>query len=115
MAIKLKKTKERAMKKKTAPSCNEDCFNCIYPDCIFDGLGRETKKGRAPKAAVPEGELTKDQIRSRKYYAAHREEQKAKKYAYYLEHREELNAKKREKNRAQKAAKAEAVNNNSIL
>ena len=115
MAIKLKKTKERAMKKKTAPPCNEDCFNCIYPDCIFDGLGRETKKGRPPKAAVPEGELTKDQIRSRKYYAAHREEQKAKKYAYYLEHREELNAKKREKYRAQKAAKAEALNCNSVL
>ena len=106
MAIKLIKTKERAMRKKTAPPCNEDCFNCIYPDCIFDGLGRETKRGRPPKAAVPEGELTNDQIRSRKYYAEHREEQKAKKYAYFLEHREELNAKKREKYRAMKAAEA---------
>ena len=53
------------MKKKTAPPCNEDCFNCIYSDCIFDGLGRETKDGRAPKAAVPEGELTMSQIRAR--------------------------------------------------
>lgn len=91
--------------------CNEDCFNCIFKDCILDGLGR------APKAAVPEGELTKNQIRGRKYYAAHREEQRAKKYAYWLAHKEEISEKRKAKYRAQKAAKAaaEAVNNNSIL
>lgn len=86
--------------------CNEDCFNCKFKDCILDGLGR------APKAAVPEGELTKNQIRGRKYYAAHREEQRAKKYAYWQAHREELNAKRKAKYRAEKA---KTLNNNPIL
>ena len=104
------------MKKKTAPPCNEDCFNCIYPDCIFDDLGRETKEGKPPKAADDRAELTKNQIRGRKYYAEHREEQKAKKYAYWIAHKEEINAKRRQKTiEKRKRAADKAQHNNPIL
>lgn len=90
--------------------CNKDCFNCIYDDCILDGLGR------APKAADDKAELTKNQVRGRKYYAEHREEQKAKKYAYWIAHKEEINAKRRQKTiEKRKRAADKAQHNNPIL
>lgn len=111
MAEKLIKTKERAMKKKTAPPCNEDCFNCKYPDCIFDGLGRETK------AAVDKPKDLSQLSRSMRYYYSHQEEQCAHKRAFYAEHKEEINARRAKRAKEKKAAKAaaEAVNNNSLL
>ncbi len=91
------------MKKLEMP-CNEDCFNCIFPDCILDGLGRPVKAAakKEPKKIEP----TKNRLKARAYYYAHLEEQQAKKKAYYYAHREELTAKKREKYRQMKAAKA---------
>ena len=111
METKLIKTKERAMKKKTAPPCNEDCFNCKYPDCIYDGLGRETK------AAVIEEPDPASMDRFQKYYYKNRDEIIAKKRAYYQVHKEEINARRAQRAKEKKAAKAaaEAVNNNSLL
>ena len=99
------------MKKKTAPPCNEDCFNCKYPDCIYDGLGRATK------AAVDKPKDLSQLSRSMRYYYTHQEEQCAHKRAFYAAHKEEINAKRREKAKEKRAAKAaaEAVNNNSLL
>lgn len=100
MAIKLIKTKERAMRKKTAPPCNEDCFNCIYPDCIFDGLGRETK------AADDKPKDPSQMSRSMRYYYSHQEEQCAHKRAFYAEHKEEINARRAQRAKEKRAAKA---------
>lgn len=98
------------MSRKKMP-CNEDCFNCIYPDCIYDGLGRET---RAPDS-WEKGPIIMD--RWKRYYYEHHEEQLAKKRAYYQAHKEEINAQRAKRAKEKRAAKAaaEAVNNNTIL
>ena len=71
-------------------SCNEDCFNCQFDDCIVDGLGRSS-------APAPERELSQDpkNIRRREHWRANAERFNAHKRAYYAEHREEICAKRR--------------------
>ena len=78
------------MKKKTAPPCNEDCFNCKYNDCILDGLGR----GKAP---APPKELSMDprNIRRREHWRQNADRLNAQKRARYAAHREEICAKRR--------------------
>lgn len=48
--------------------CNENCFECIYDDCIMDILPSEKEKQRE---------------RQKLYYQRHREEKKAYYRAYY--------------------------------
>lgn len=44
-------------------TCNNDCFNCIYPDCIASGLSQ--------------GQEAKEKLRLQKYYQSHAEQCKA--------------------------------------
>ena len=48
-------------KRKANVTCDEDCFHCIYPDCIMDILPSEREKQRE---------------RQKLYYQRHREEKK---------------------------------------
>ena len=54
-------------------TCNEDCFRCIYPDCIMDVLPSERNRINA-------------------YYQEHKEEIKAYQKKYCQEHKEEIKA-----------------------
>lgn len=76
------------MKKKTAPPCNEDCFNCQFDDCILDS-----------KEIKPEKELSQDprNIRRREHWRANAEKFNAHKRAYYAAHKEEINARRRKR------------------
>jgi len=44
--------------------CNEDCFHCIYPDCIMNTLPKERERQKI-------------------YYQKHKEEKRAYFRAYY--------------------------------
>lgn len=51
--------------------CNEDCFHCIYADCIMDTLPTERERWRI-------------------YYQKHKEEKKAYDRAQYQKRKEEM-------------------------
>lgn len=71
-------------------TCNKDCENCQYKDCILDGLGR------APKDKKTQSQ-NYNAIRMRAWYEKNKEAKKAKSNAYYWEHREGINARRRKK------------------
>lgn len=70
--------------------CNEDCFNCIYDDCINDGLLRK-KAPSAPRLLSTDPK----NVQRRLNYAKNRERYLAQKRAHYAEHKEEICAKRR--------------------
>ena len=75
--------------------CDEDCFNCIYPDCVFD---KETRTSIAFSRTLDkwclDGRWREEQERkgvryANAYYYANRESILARQRRYYWEHREE--------------------------
>jgi len=74
------------------PVCNEDCFNCVHPDCIVDETPSEAKARR-----------------KREWRQRHREEIAKKSKAYYEAHREERLAYQREYWRKKKKEAANAL------
>ena len=63
--------------KRQVLTCNEDCFHCIYPDCIMDTLPSDKNKQKS-------------------YYQEHKEEIKAYQQQYVQEHKEEIKAYQRQ-------------------
>ena len=51
--------------------CNNDCFNCIYTDCIIDGLGRKEGPSAKPKKS------NRAAVRMRAWYEKNKEQKKA--------------------------------------
>lgn len=74
-------------------TCNEDCFHCIYSDCIIDILPSERNRINAYR------QEHKEEMRAyqKKYRQEHKEEIKAYQKKYYQEHKEEI-IEKRQKN-----------------
>ncbi len=64
-------------------TCNEDCFHCIYSDCIIDILPSERNRINAYR------QEHKEEIRAyqKKYYQEHKQEIKARQKIYYQEHK----------------------------
>ena len=69
---------------RTRPKCNEDCFHCIYEDCIADAAALTKDEKRAREAA-----------HKRKYYEANREAFSLRMKAYYQVHKEQIKARQR--------------------
>lgn len=82
-------------KRKSAPVCDRDCLNCIYPDCILDE-GPDASEYRAM------AEMDRELFRSYKqkkvaaqkkaYYEANREKVAAQQKAYREANREKVAA-----------------------
>ena len=96
------------------PPCDKDCFNCKFPDCIYDGMDyadyleqaerdkdlTETpkkKKLAAQKRAYYEANREKLAAQQRAYREANREKLAARQRAYYEANREKLAAQQRAK------------------
>ena len=102
-------------------TCNRDCFNCPYPDCILEELEAEDyaeqrriereivnpkskrqEKRTAYQRAHYEANREKLTAYRRAYREANREEIAAKQRAYYEANREKLAAYQREYRRKRK-------------
>ena len=72
-------------------TCNEDCFHCIYPDCIMDVLPSERNRINVYR------QKHKEEIRAyqKKYYQEHKEEIRACQKKYRQEHKEKIKAHKK--------------------
>lgn len=67
-------------------TCNQDCFNCKFDDCILTDEEIEVAVMNEKEYKTPE-QLRQQAI---KYYWEHREVRKEYKKKHYAEHREEL-------------------------
>lgn len=69
--------------------CNEDCFNCRYPDCIRGAAGSAKLEARRRYA-----ERNRERLReySRKYYREHREEYARRRHEFYQHNKERVAA-----------------------
>lgn len=89
--------------------CNHDCFNCIYPDCIEDGLTAEEVKAANERDKQADVVLSDDyrtrwaqlnpernRANKRRHYQNNKERYKKQHRAYYQAHKEELNRKRME-------------------
>ena len=74
---------------KTKPRCNEDCFNCIFDDCIAGGVVLTGGEKKAREAA-----------HKKQYYEANREamsiRMKARARAYYWANKEKIAQRKKQ-------------------
>ncbi len=72
-------------------TCNEDCFHCIYSDCIIDILPSERNRINAYR------QEHKEEIRAcqKKYRQEHKEEIRAYQKKYYQEHKQEIKARQK--------------------
>ena len=79
---------------RTRPKCNEDCFHCIYEDCIADAaaLTKDEKRAReaAHKRKYYEANREAFSIRMKAYYQVHKEQIKARQRAYYWANKEKI-------------------------
>lgn len=85
--------------------CNEDCFNCPYPDCVRDDLTAATY---ADLATIDKTIINPPTLRQRKVAAqqrAYREANKEKVAAQKRAYREANKEKRREYNRRYRAKK----------
>lgn len=84
---------------RTRPKCNEDCFNCIFEDCIVDKTVTNSEK-RAREAAHKKQyyEANKEafSIRMKEYYQLHKEQIKARQRAYYWKNREKISRRRKQ-------------------
>ena len=90
-------------------TCDRDCFNCKYADCMLEELEAvDYDEQRRIEREIVFPQNRKQKIaaaRQRAYYEAHRDEIAAYQRAYREAHRDEIAAKKRayrEANRARK-------------
>ena len=77
-------------------TCNKDCFNCPYPDCIVDDMSYEeyresAERDRELKTSQKSRKEKKTAAKQKAYYEAHREEVAAKQKAYREAHKERYN------------------------
>ena len=105
------------MSKKQEALCDKDCFNCKFPDCIYDGLDANdyAETSARDKILTQTPEQKKLAAQQRAYYEANKEKLAAQQRAYYEANKEKLAAQKRayreankEKLAAQKRAYYEA-------
>lgn len=73
-------------------TCNGDCFNCIYDDCIVSETQllrlMRAEKGVSEKALMEKRE--KDRLRAKAYYQRNRESCKAKNNEWRKAHPEKV-------------------------
>ena len=104
-------------------TCNHNCFECPYDDCICDDDVSWQERVEADKRDRPHTRHRTDAQRqkekeyrerhreqrnayAREYYRNHREERIAYQIAYAKSHREQVNAAERARYHKRKAAKA---------
>lgn len=88
--------------------CDENCFECIYDDCILGVIGRSStkrdeEKARAYRKAYYESHKDYYRQKSKEWWAAHPEkakEQYAKNRDYHLQRRREYYQANKEKAKA---------------
>lgn len=73
-------------------TCNRDCFNCTFPDCVVDDISAEERRSARQLDAVAllDDIKYREGKRSLRYYYAHREERLAYKKAWRESRREEI-------------------------
>lgn len=80
--------------------CNRDCFNCLFEDCIFDGILPQERQEIAQRDREINFENKDNKYRKklgqqRKYRAAHKEEILEQYRIYRQNHKEEIAERKR--------------------
>ena len=86
--------------KRNGATCNRDCFNCVFEDCVIDGVSAEDydyarmveREFVFPKTQ----EEKKLAAKQKAYYEANREEIAAKQKAWVDKNREKVNRYQRE-------------------
>ena len=86
--------------KRNGATCNRDCFNCVFEDCVIDGVSAEDydyartveREFVFPKTQ----EEKKIAAKQKAYYEANREEIAAKQKAWVDKNREKWNRYQRE-------------------
>ncbi len=95
------------------PPCDKDCFNCKFPDCIYDGMDYADylEQAERDKDLTETPKKKKLAAQKRAYREANREKLAAQKRAYYEANREKVAAQQRayrEANREKRAAQQRA-------
>ena len=79
---------------RTRPKCNEDCFNCVYEDCIASEVALTKAEKRAREAAHKkqyyEANREAMSIRMKAYYQGNKDKIKARARAYYWANKEKI-------------------------
>ena len=93
-----------------AAPCGKDCFNCEFPECIYDRLDAEDYKqsDERDRLLTQTPQQKKVAAQQRAYYEANREKLAAQRRAYREANREKLAAQQRayrEANREKLAAR----------
>ena len=95
------------------PPCDRDCFNCKFPDCIYDGMDYADylEQAERDKDLTETPKKKKVAAQQRAYREANREKIAAQKRAYYEANREKVATQQRayrEANREKRAAQQRA-------
>lgn len=86
-------------------TCNRDCFNCPYPDCICDEESQDdidAAERRDEAIQIGWSSAEKELRRKREYRRTHREQAIAASRAYYATHKEYVSKKHAEWYKANK-------------
>lgn len=67
--------------------CNQDCFNCIYDDCI---ISSNKVRNRNKKSGFDLNDPEQRKAYMKKYKAENKNRIKISNHVYYLENREEI-------------------------
>ena len=90
--------------RRRGPVCDQDCFHCIYPDCILDKVPAADAAKEdlvidaviaGVSAEVKEQAKAKGKKRNAKYYREHRDKILQRNTAYYYAHYDRIRAYKR--------------------
>ena len=79
------------------PPCDRDCFNCKFPDCIYDGLeyADYVEQAERDKALTETPQKRKLAAQQRAYREANKDKVAAQKRAYYEANKDKVAAQKR--------------------
>ena len=93
------------MGRKKKAVCNMDCFNCIHPDCIYDGDASSKESQEAKKRDAEVHKKAKECAGAATYYERNREKILEKHKVYRATHKEEIKARRKgeyQRNREQR-------------
>ena len=96
------------------PPCDRDCFNCKFPDCIYDGLeyADYVEQAERDKALTETPQKRKLAAQKRAYYEANKDKVATQKRAYYEANKDKVAAQQRayrEANKDKVAAQKRAI------
>jgi len=92
------------------PPCDRDCFNCKFPDCIYDGMeyADYVEQAERDKDLAETPKKRKVAAQQRAYYEANKDKLAAQRRAYREANKDKLAAQQRAYREANKDKKERA-------